>query len=634
MIGMIWIEIRWTATQCGLLMHFKKDSRQLGESVFVDEAREEILHMEGYCIQNKNKNTSWIRVGFLYGSQIPEENMGYEMNAPGKSVDSFEEGEIIGESDDGCVKDCMGKKLDDDVEKDIEDCSNNVTEKCGVVNNNMSNNVEGEILEDHFDGDRGNDTIEDKCPIWGCDIEHINKKCIEKLQHDRLLKSIEDDSFDKCVSCMSGKITRKPFPHQTERTKDLLGLIHRFSTKKVENTPYEVWHGQALKLSYLKVWGYEALVKRDTLIKHDKLKPRSNNLLMQEASRSLVNLEEIQVEDTHPSKNTSEHHDEDEQEIVELESDVIPIRRSTRTRHAPDRMCLYVDAEEHKLGDHNEPTNYKAALSDSKYDKWLEAMNVEMQSMKDNHIWDLDHLPPKAKTVGSKWQLKKKTDMDGNVHTDKPRLVANGFTQTYRVDYEETFSPVADIRAIRILLAIIAYYDYEIWQMDVKTAFLNGHLTEEVYMVQPKGFVNPKYPYRACKIQRFNMENPKRESIPMQEKPILSKAQGASTHSEVKRMQRVLYASAIGSIISELLATLMLDIVDDSKPQTGYAFILNGGVVDCKSAKQSTTETSSTEVEYMASLEASKEAVWISKFIYGLGVVRLSNQISLSTRSD
>ncbi|GJR29259.1 zinc finger CCCH domain-containing protein 19 [Tanacetum coccineum] len=83
-------------------------------------------------------------------------------------VDSFEEGEIIGDSvlnNDGCVKDCMEKNLDDDVEKDIEDCSKNVTEKCGVVNNNMSNNVEGEILEDHFDGDRGNDTIEDNADL-------------------------------------------------------------------------------------------------------------------------------------------------------------------------------------------------------------------------------------------------------------------------------------------------------------------------------------------------------------------------------------------------------------------------------------------------------------------------------------
>ncbi|GJS37648.1 retrotransposon protein, putative, ty1-copia subclass [Tanacetum coccineum] len=92
--------------------------------------------------------------------------------------------------------------------------------------------------------------------------------------------------------------------------------------------------------------------------------------------------------------------------------------------------------------------------------------------------------------------------MDGAVHTFKAHLVAKGFTQTYRVDYEETFSPVADIRAIRILISIVSFYDYEIWQMDVKTAFLNGHLFEEVYMVQPEGFVNPKFPNRVCKLKR------------------------------------------------------------------------------------------------------------------------------------
>nr|GEY54904.1 hypothetical protein CTI12_AA509060 [Tanacetum cinerariifolium] len=82
-------------------------------------------------------------------------------------VDYFEEGEIIGDlvlNNDGCVKDCMEKYLDD-VEKDIKDCSKNVTEKCRVVNNNMSNNVEGGILEDNFDGDRRNDTIEDNAHV-------------------------------------------------------------------------------------------------------------------------------------------------------------------------------------------------------------------------------------------------------------------------------------------------------------------------------------------------------------------------------------------------------------------------------------------------------------------------------------
>ncbi|GKB81721.1 retrotransposon protein, putative, ty1-copia subclass [Tanacetum coccineum] len=86
--------------------------------------------------------------------------------------------------------------------------------------------------------------------------------------------------------------------------------------------------------------------------------------------------------------------------------------------------------------------------------------------------------------------------MDGAVHTYKAHLVAKGFTQTSRIDYEETFSPFADIRAIRILIAIVAFYNYEIWQMDVKTAFLNGYLNKEVYMEQPEGFVSQKFPNR------------------------------------------------------------------------------------------------------------------------------------------
>nr|GEW67930.1 retrotransposon protein, putative, Ty1-copia subclass [Tanacetum cinerariifolium] len=109
--------------------------------------------------------------------------------------------------------------------------------------------------------------------------------------------------------------------------------------------------------------------------------------------------------------------------------------------------------------------------------------------------------PPNAKVVRNKWLYKKKTDMDGKVHTHKARLVAKDCTQTFGIDYQETFSPLADIRAIRILIAIAAYYDYEIWQMDVKTAFLNGRLDEDIYMEQAKGYVDPKYPNGVCKLQ-------------------------------------------------------------------------------------------------------------------------------------
>ncbi|GJS54124.1 retrotransposon protein, putative, ty1-copia subclass [Tanacetum coccineum] len=236
-----------------------------------------------------------------------------------------------------------------------------------------------------------------------------------------------------------------------------------------------------------------------------------NSFMVQEASGSHrllemsgsdKGLEIIQEEDTQPFENTSKEHNEVAPIEVEPQNVRVPIRRSARIPQAPDRYGYYVDVEEYELGDLDEPPNYKAALADPESDKWLEAMNTEMQSMKDNQVWILVELPPNGRTVGSKWLFKKKTDMDGNVHTFKARLVAKGYTQTYGVDYGETFSPVADIRAIRILLAIAAFYDYEIWQMDVKTAFLNGHLSEDVYMVQPEGFVDPKHPNKVCKLQR------------------------------------------------------------------------------------------------------------------------------------
>ncbi|GKE96795.1 retrotransposon protein, putative, ty1-copia subclass [Tanacetum coccineum] len=226
-------------------------------------------------------------------------------------------------------------------------------------------------------------------------------------------------------------------------------ILNMVPTKKVDKTPYEVWHGLAPRLSYLKVWGCEALVKHDTLTKPEKLEPRSIK-----SSGSLEDLEIIQEEDTHLSLDTSLDHEEDDQEIDETQSDINPIHRSIRTCCAPDRMYLYIDAEEHGLGDLGEPLNYKAALLDPESDKWLNAMNVEMQSMNDNEVWELVDLPPDGKTVGHKWLFKKKTDMD--------RLVAKGFTQTPGIDYEETFSLIAYIRDIRILIAIAAFYDYKI----------------------------------------------------------------------------------------------------------------------------------------------------------------------------
>ena len=110
-------------------------------------------------------------------------------------------------------------------------------------------------------------------------------------------------------------------------------------------------------------------------------------------------------------------------------------------------------------------------------------MKSEIQSMYDNQVWTLIDPPEGLKTFGCKWVFKRKTDMDGNIHTFKVRLVVKGFKQTHGIDYDKTFSPITMLKSIRILLVIAAYYDYEIWQMDVKANFLNGNLIEDVYMI-------------------------------------------------------------------------------------------------------------------------------------------------------
>jgi hypothetical protein len=108
-----------------------------------------------------------------------------------------------------------------------------------------------------------------------------------------------------------------------------------------------------------------------------------------------------------------------------------------------------------------------------------------------------------VRPIGCKWVFKKKTVKDGNVHIYKTRLVVEGFKQIHGIDYDETFSPITMLKSVRILLAITAYFDYGIWQMDVKTAFLNGNLTEDVYMTQPEDFVDPKHAGKICKLQKF-----------------------------------------------------------------------------------------------------------------------------------
>ena len=112
----------------------------------------------------------------------------------------------------------------------------------------------------------------------------------------------------------------------------------------------------------------------------------------------------------------------------------------------------------------------------------MDKMKDELSSMDKNSVWELVDLPPSHKAIGKKWVLKVNCKANGSIDKYKACLVAKGFTQQEGIDYDDTFSPIVRVASIRLILAIVAQLDLELYQMDVKTAFLNGELDEERYL--------------------------------------------------------------------------------------------------------------------------------------------------------
>ena len=161
-------------------------------------------------------------------------------------------------------------------------------------------------------------------------------------------------------------------------------------------------------------------------------------------------------------------------------------RRSKRARveknFGPDYYVFNIEGNSQNL---------KEALTSPGTIFWKEAVNDEMESLISNRTWKLVDLPPGCKTIGCKWVLRKKLKPDGSIDKFKARLVVTGFKQKANLDFLDTFSPATRITSIRLLIAIAAIFYLKIHQMDVKTAFLNRDLEEEIYTDQPKGFVEP-----------------------------------------------------------------------------------------------------------------------------------------------
>nr|GEV18386.1 retrovirus-related Pol polyprotein from transposon TNT 1-94 [Tanacetum cinerariifolium] len=216
------------------------------------------------------------------------------------------------------------------------------------------------------------------------------------------------------------------------------------------------------------------------------------------------------------------------------------------------------------------------------HEEKIDAMKEELKLMAQNKVQDLVNLPEGSKRVGCKWVSKTKRKSKGNVERYKARLVAKCYTQKNSVDYNETFSPVSKKDSLRIILALVAHFDLELHQMDVKTVFLNGNLKEEVYMEQPEGFF-----------------------IDGKEKMDYMLTYKRSNHLEVVGYVDYDYDGCVGS----------------EKSTFGYVFQLAEGAISHKSAKQSIIAASTKEAEFVACYEATIHALWPRNFILRLGVI-------------
>ncbi|GKA82123.1 retrovirus-related pol polyprotein from transposon TNT 1-94 [Tanacetum coccineum] len=146
-----------------------------------------------------------------------------------------------------------------------------------------------------------------------------------------------------------------------------------------------------------------------------------------------------------------------------------------------------------------EPKNINEAL---KYESWVIAMQEELNQFISNDVWELVPNPKDMTIIGTKWVYRNKLDENGVVSRNKARLVAQGYNQQEGIDYDKTYAPVARLESIRILLAYACALDFKLFQMDVKSAFLNGFINEEVYVAQPPGFIDfakPDHVYRLKK---------------------------------------------------------------------------------------------------------------------------------------
>ncbi|GAU26253.1 hypothetical protein TSUD_224440 [Trifolium subterraneum] len=305
-------------------------------------------------------------------------------------------------------------------------------------------------------------------------------------------------------------------------------VLNRCPTKRLNDvTPEECWSGNKPNMSHLKVFGSIAYRHVPDQLR-SKLDDKSEVMVLvgyhltggyrlyDPISKSIVISRDVIVDEMKEwdwcsnKKKDSVSIMFDDVHTAPAETNESEVRRSTRARAQPARLndCIITsDNDVNAEGDlvhlafnaEAEPVNFEDAVKD---EKWLNAMNEEIESIERNNTWELVDLPHGKKAIGVKWVYKVKLNPKGEITRHKARLVVKGFLQKEGIDFNEVFAPVARMETIRLVTALAHHNNWSMHQMDVKCAFLNGPLDEEVYVVQPPGFTSKEDEFKVYKLHK------------------------------------------------------------------------------------------------------------------------------------
>nr|GEX11236.1 zinc finger, CCHC-type [Tanacetum cinerariifolium] len=482
--------------------------------------------------------------------------------------------------------------------------------------------------------------------LWHARLGHVHFKRMQDMSKDGLIPAFDMDTkkyqikvFKIEVELQQGSMIKR---FRTDR--GACYLLNRVPNKRNKITSYELWTKRKLNLNYLRVWDCRTVVR----LPDPKLKTLGKR-----------GIECIFVGYDEHSKALRFY-------VIEP-NDSVSINSIIKSKD--------VIFDEHRFSSVPRPSqrslkdgtgNFGGSMVSERVTKEKETVNDEMDSIMGNNTWVLTDLPPGCRPLGCKWIFKRKLKVDGTIKKFKARLVIQRFKQKSEIDYFDTYAPVARISTIRLLIAIASIHNLIIHQMDVKTAFLNGELEEDVYMNQPLGFIMPGNENKVDLTKeflssRFFMKD-MRESYVIIGIRIKHESNGIVSHYIEKVLKKLNYSDctpvstplpdiafvvgklsrytsnpgtqhwqAIQRALKYLKKTMDYRMVysgypsvlegytdaswisnsKDNSSTSGWVFLLGGGAIFWAFKKQTCITGSTTESEFVAMAAADKEAEWL-----------------------